>query len=73
MLTNSTFSVIAVTVYLLVYCILLQIEHTQWIAVYMFIVSPFLVVWMVYTVLKYGVYTGRELAEDEEYGYQDRM
>lgn len=59
--------------YLLVYCILLQIEHTQWIAVYMFIVSPFLVVWMVYTVLKYGVYTGRELAEDEEYGYQDRM
>lgn len=73
MLKNSTFSVIAVTVYLLVYCILLQIEHTQWIAVDMFIVSPFLVVWMVYTVLKYGVYTGRELAEDEEYGYQDRM
>ncbi|PSL32187.1 hypothetical protein [Chitinophaga ginsengisoli] len=73
MLTNSTFSVIAVTAYLLLYCILLQIEHTQWIAVRMFLFSPLLVIWMVYTVLKYGVYTGRELAEDEEYGYQDRI
>ncbi len=73
MLTNSTFSVITVTVYLLLYCILLQIEHTQWLAVYMFLLSPVLVIWMVYTVLKYGVYKGRELAEDEEYGYQDRL
>lgn len=73
MLTNSTFSVITVTVYLLLYCILLQIEHTQWLAVYMFLLSPVLIIWMVYTVLKYGVYTGRELREDEEYGYQDRL
>jgi len=73
MLANSTFSVITVTVYLLLYCILLQIEYTQWLAVYMFLLSPVLVIWMVYTVLKYGVYKGRELAEDEEYGYQDRL
>ncbi|SDH16080.1 hypothetical protein [Chitinophaga filiformis] len=73
MLANSTFSVITVTVYLLLYCILLQIEYTQWLAVYMFLLSPVLVIWMVYTVLKYGVYKGRKLAEDEEYGYQDRL
>ncbi|SHN36941.1 hypothetical protein [Chitinophaga sp. CF418] len=73
MLRNSTFSVIAVTAYLLSYCILLQIEQTQWLAVRMFLISPLLVIWMVYTVLKYGVYTGRELAEGEEYGYQDRQ
>lgn len=72
MLKNSTFSVIAVTAYLILYCVLLQIEHTQWIAFRMFLISPFLVIWMVYTVLKYGLYTGRELADNEEYGYQDR-
>lgn len=72
MLKNSTFSVIAVTAYLILYCVLLQIEYTQWIAFRMFLISPFLVIWMVYTVLKYGLYTGRELADNEEYGYQDR-
>lgn len=72
MFKNSTFSVITVTLYLVLYCILLQIESTQWLAFRMFVLSPVLVIWMVYTVLKYGVYTGRELAEDEEYGYQDR-
>ncbi|HJT75351.1 MAG TPA: hypothetical protein VJ720_15050 [Chitinophaga sp.] len=72
MLRNSTFSIIAVTVYLLVYCVLLQIERTQSVAVLMFIVSPGPLLWMVYTILKYGKYNGRELAENEEYGYQDR-
>lgn len=72
MLKNSSFSVIAVTTYLIIYCVLLQIEYTQWLAFRMFLFSPFLVIWMVYTVLKYGVYAGRELAEGEEYGYQDR-
>jgi hypothetical protein len=38
----------------------------------MFLLSPFLVAWMVYTVLKKGVYTGRELAENEEWGYSDK-
>lgn len=72
MLRNSTFSIIAVTAYLLVYCVLLQIERTQSIAVLMFIISPAPLIWMVYTILKYGKYNGRELAENEEYGYQDR-
>lgn len=72
MLKNSSFSITAVTVYLVVYCILLRIESTQSIGVLMFVISPFLLIWMVYTILKYGVYTGRELAEDEEYGYEDR-
>jgi len=38
----------------------------------MFSISPFLVVWMAYTIIRYGPYNGRELKEDEEYGYQDK-
>jgi hypothetical protein len=72
MLTNATFSVISTTVYLLIYCFLLQLERLQWIAVLMLIFSPVMVCWMVYVVLKYGRYPGRELSEGDEYGYEDR-
>jgi hypothetical protein len=72
MLKNVSFSIIFATVYLLVYCILLSVEQMQWLAVGMFIASPFVLCRMVYVILKYGRYTGRELAEGEEFGYQDR-
>jgi hypothetical protein len=37
----------------------------------MFLVSPFLLIWMVVTVLKSGKYEGPELGENE-FGYQDK-
>jgi hypothetical protein len=37
----------------------------------LFALSPFCVVWMAITIMKYGKYTGPELREDEEWGYQD--
>ncbi len=72
MLKNASFSVIVTTIYLLTYCILLQVQHLQPLAVGMFLLSPFMLCWMVFTVLKYGRYTGRELSDDEEFGYEDR-
>ncbi len=36
-------------------------------------ISPLLVIWMVWVVLKHGTFEGRELAEQEEYGYADRQ
>ena len=39
---------------------------------YMFLFSPLIVLWLVYTVIRHGRYTGRELDEQEEFGYQDR-
>jgi hypothetical protein len=36
-------------------------------------VSPLLVIWMVWVVLKHGTFEGRELLENEEYGYADRQ
>ena len=63
---------IAVTVYLVVYTILHQAGASLTILGIMFLLSPFLVVWMGYTILRYGAYNGKELAEDEEWGYQDK-
>ncbi len=37
----------------------------------LFALSPFVVVWMAVTIMKYGKYNGHELGENEEWGYQD--
>lgn len=57
------------TAYLVAYCIMVQVQPA--IATVMFIFSPLVVIWMVYAVLKYAEYKGRELGTDE-FGYQDR-
>lgn len=65
-------SVIIVSLYLLVYTIMCQMDVPQWWTALMFTLSPFMVIWMVYTVLKYGEYNGPEFLPGQEYGYQDR-
>jgi hypothetical protein len=72
MLKNPGFIVGFVSLYLVVYTVMFQAGGDINILMTMFILSPFLVIWMVYVVLKYGKYKGRELKEDEEWGYSDR-
>jgi hypothetical protein len=69
---NYKFSTAFVTLYLIVYTLLLQYEVSTRVALLMFSMSPFLVLWMVYTILKHAPFTGRELKENEEWGYQDK-
>jgi hypothetical protein len=71
MLRNGLFSVSFVTGYLVTYIILLSIQSTLIYAIGMLLFSPVLVLWMVYTVLKYGKYDGKELGNDE-FGYHDK-
>jgi hypothetical protein len=61
-----------VTAYLVLYYILFQAAVADDIIIGMFIASPFLVIWMAITILKYGKYNGPELKENENWGYQDR-
>lgn len=72
MFRSSSFSVAATSLYLLVYLILLHVAVPLQLLLLMLTISPVLILWMVYTVLKHGVYTGRELEDDEEWGYEDR-
>jgi len=69
---NHKLVTILVTVYLIIYTLLHHTGGSLKLLGAMFLASPFLVVWMAYTILKYASYTGRELAEDEEWGYQDK-
>jgi hypothetical protein len=35
--------------------------------------SPLLIIWMVWVVIKHGEYRGPELKENQEYGYLDKL
>lgn len=72
MLRNDKFVTGLVTVYMLIYIALLQEEGTRDYAFLMLLISPLLFVCMLFTILKYGKFSGRELGNDE-FGYQDKM
>jgi hypothetical protein len=69
---NYKLATLLVTLYLVAYTILSRIEDGAPYVFFMFVLSPFLVGWMAYTILKYAPYDGRELKEDEEWAYQDK-
>ena len=64
--------VATVTSLLIIYTILIATRSLLLIANGIFIASPSLIVWMIYSVIRFGKYNGRELSEDEEWGYADK-
>lgn len=74
MFRRPVLSVAFVSGYLVVYTILLFSGRAalQQISLIMLFFSPLLLARMVYTVIRYGHYSGRELEAGEEFGYGDR-
>ncbi|MBS7563566.1 hypothetical protein KHS38_04030 [Mucilaginibacter sp. Bleaf8] len=68
---NTKTAVITVTLFLFIYTALFSTGLSVTILSYMFLASPFLLIWMVYTVLK-DDYKYPELAEGDEWGYRDK-
>ena len=66
------FSVYAVTALLVLYTILISLNVPIQITSSLFFISPFLLVWMVVSILKSKDYKANELADDEEWGYADK-
>ncbi len=69
---NHRFAVVFVTTYLIIYTLLHQSGASLNVLGTMFLLSPFLVIWMAYTILRYAPYNGKDLAEGEEWGYADK-
>jgi sensor histidine kinase YesM len=69
---NHKVATLFVTAYLIIYTLLHQSGASLQILGAMFLLSPFLVVWMAYTILRHAEYNGRDLYEDEEWGYADK-
>ena len=64
-------AVIIVTIYLFVYVGLFAADSSVTVLSYMFLASPLLILWMVYTVLK-DEYEYAELEDGQEWGYRDK-
>lgn len=60
------------TVYLLVYVVLLQFNLASDLTWILFFFSPVLLVSLAYSIIRYGTYSGKELNENQEWGYSDR-
>lgn len=71
MIKRTSVAVGTVSLILVVYCILINFNAPLKLVYFIFSISPILVIWMVYTVLRHGSYNGNELQADEEWGYQD--
>ncbi|MGE5108262.1 MAG: hypothetical protein ACM3H8_12000 [Sphingobacteriales bacterium] len=72
MFKKPAFAVAVTTLAVILYNILPQFSVNSNIAAFIFIASPFLMLWMVLTILKHGKYDGKELDDKEEWGYQDK-
>ena len=69
-MNRSSLAVLSSSLYLLLFLVVLQTGyyHLTWI---LFLFSPLVLLYLVYSVLRYGEYTGTELTEDQEWGYED--
>ena len=68
---SVSFPVTLVTFVLVVYTVLAVTGWSMVLTGALFFLSPFLVIWMVYRVIRYDSYHGTELS-DEEWGYADK-
>jgi len=65
-------AILMATMYLLIYVVLFDTGASLQVLSAMFVLSPIPVLIMVYQILRYANYTGKELEEGEEYGYADK-
>jgi len=72
MIKKPLYVVVVVSIILLIYCILVGFNISLPVVYFIFSISPFLLAWLAYTVIRFGIYNGKEFQADEEWGYQDR-
>ncbi len=71
-MNKSGFAIMIGTSFLIVYLFLETVDAAfKWMLL-LFSLSPIVIIWMAVQILKYGVFDGKELGNDEEYGYGDR-
>jgi len=72
MMISAKGSIYILTVYLVIYIILINTGLLLQIIPYLYITSPVLIVWMVVCILKDTTVKYPELKENEEWGYSDK-
>jgi len=72
MIKKPLFAVAVVSAILIIYCVLINFGICSPVVYFIFSISPLLLGWLAYTIIRFGVYNGEEFNTDEEWGYQDK-
>jgi hypothetical protein len=68
---HESIPVITVSAVLLIYCSLIAAKIAPLAILIIYTLSPFLLFWMIYKVIRHGSFKGKELSENEDWGYAD--
>jgi len=66
MIKKPLFAVAVVSAILIIYCVLINFGICSPVVYFIFSVSPLLLGWLAYTIIRFGVYNGEEFNTDEE-------
>jgi len=64
--------VVVASAVLLLYCWMIGSGNESGLTRFLFFLFPILLVWIVFSILRYGKFEGKELGEQEEWGYTDK-
>lgn len=65
------FMITFATIFLLIYVLFINLEANAGLIIGMFTFSQFMVVGLAYVVIRHGVFDGKKLKKDDEFGYED--
>ena len=71
-MSKSDFAIMIGTTFLVIYLALETFDAAFSWMMLLFSISPMIIIWMTFQILKHGVFDGEDLGENEEYGYGDR-
>lgn len=71
MMRKPSFAVFVASLYLVTYYAIFYFGLDFRVLLWMFMGAPFILGWLAYTIIRFGKFNGRELKQDEEWGYSD--
>lgn len=71
MLRSPAAATVLSSLYLLAYLVFFYGGYAN-VVFMMFLAAPAVLIWLAYTIIRYGKFEGPELEEGEEWGYSDR-
>jgi len=72
MIKKPLVAVTIVSIILVIYCVLINFGICSPLVYFIFGISPLLLGWVAYTIIRFGIYRGKEFDDNEEWGYQDK-
>lgn len=65
------FMLVFATLFLVLYILLINLEANAGLLISMFFFSQIMVIFFAWVVVRHGVFDGKELSKDDEFGYED--